>query len=308
MEKLWKELAPQEGGTELSKPDFLAASKALERYTVDMPSSSETDRLLQKLWDRELPGEMPPAAGKPAELAMESAESGWSKQEQAAIIEDPYSWYREPDPADIWERMLRTLRTVRSQTRLLSWPYWLVSAVVILMGGWFGFFSGGQGGNPLALVAPVLAVISVCAAFRTFGSPMLELELTLPVTPAQLVYGRLLLILGYNTIAALAVSPMAASGREELGGFILGWLFPLAVTCMVALAAVLYVHPYGAAGLSLAVWGVYLTLENGYIPHGLAEAFPAGEPAGRGLALFALAVCLILVQLKVRKLGAGMRL
>jgi hypothetical protein len=308
-EDMWLELFDGENGRELAKPELLETGRLLERYTVDLPAREDTERLLERLRSAALPNVQVQDTSIPNGLRC-GAEV-WQEVPFDDYGDTAASWPAEEAGAEepnLFNRLYRTLHVVRSQTRLFSWPYWAVTAVITLAGGWVGYWTDGQAGNPLAWTAPVLVLLSVCAAFRTFGSPMLELELTLPVTPAQLVYGRLVIILGVNLLAALAVSPMAASSGTGLGPFILAWLVPLIAAAAVALAAVLYLPHYGALGLSVSAWSFYVLADLRLLPlgDGLGEGAQMGSPyLQKAVLLVLFAVCAAAVHRKVAALKAG---
>jgi hypothetical protein len=88
------------------------------------------------------------------------------------------------------------------------------------------------------------------------------LELSLPISPAQLIYGRLLLIVGYNVLLALAASLLVDSSIREIGILIVNWLIPLGVSSLVALTAMMYMKLSSAVITSLLVWSVQLLLND----------------------------------------------
>jgi hypothetical protein len=293
VEELWTELGEEiskdKNGAAFTHEQLSEVAEALDRYTLAMPTASDTERLLERMALAECFGKR---------------EVSQRRTGLDGFLEEDGEYSCEPEGA--WLRFKSITRVVRSQTRLFDWPFWLVSAFLILLGGWLGFYAEGRPGiNPLVMIVPLLAALSVCAAFRTFGTPMFELEMTMPVTPAQLVYGRLCLILGVDMVLALAVSPMAASGKQDLGGLIADWLLPLAVTSMAALAAVLYVRPFPAAGISLAIWAALLLLNHNQVSSGALDGSRVIVSDGmvRILAAAALAVSFALIHHRIAKLS-----
>jgi hypothetical protein len=116
--------------------------------------------------------------------------------------------------------------------------------------------------QPLVIIVPAVAALSVFGAFRSYGTPMFRLEMSMPISPAQLVYGRLLLIVGYDVLLALAASLLMGASMKELGLHIINWLMPLGISSMAALAAMLYMKLSGAIVTSLLVWSLQLILND----------------------------------------------
>lgn len=290
---MWEELQEFADHGILDEEKLIDTVDSLERYTVDMPTSTDSALLLLRLRSRMNEA---PDGERFAELSPPKHEEEYGGRRMLEELPEVL----EEGPA---RRMVRLMRLVRSQTRMLGWPFWLVSAFLVLLGGWLGFYGNYPADNPLAVVVPALAALSVCAAFRSFGTPMFELEMTMPVTPSQLVYGRLILIIGYDMLIALMATPIAAYGGRAAGVLVAGWLLPLALVSMSALAAVLYVNAFAAAGISMGVWFVYL-LMTGYWP-GLLPASGEGLSPQQKAVLYVAVVVLsaVLVHLKVVQLN-----
>ena len=79
----------------------------------------------------------------------------------------------------------------------------------------------------LSLLAPGMASLGVAYSFR--GQGTLEIELTCPVTPYQIVLGRMLVIFGYNTIVGLTGSAVLVGSNSGLifSALVMDWLAPM---------------------------------------------------------------------------------
>lgn len=230
---IWQELnetESEESATSdpISEEAFGRITGMLDRYTADAPTAEDSKRLIEALH-----------AARDSSARLRSVPVPGSKTASK-------------------NRLGRILHVVMTQVRLFSWTFWLVSAFIVLLGAWSGLFANSGTAHPLLIVVPLLAALSVCVAFRSYGTPMFELEMSLPISPSQLVYGRLLLIIVYDIALALA-------GLLMFGSFSNGWivliadlLVPLGVTVLLALTALLYMKLYAAALVSVFVWTVQL--------------------------------------------------
>jgi hypothetical protein len=268
--EVWKELGVQTGSEEsLSQDQLDEVTYALERYTIDTPTLEDSRRLMNAL----------------------SAARNYTIEHSTRKRE-----------LSTWNRLLRIMRVVRSQTRLLSLPFWLISAFIMLLGGWSGIFVKANMVQPLIFIVPAVAAIGVCAAFRSYGTPMFRLELSLPISPAQLIYGRLLLIVGYNVLLALAASLLVDSPIKEIGILIVNWLIPLGVSSLVALTAMLYMKLSSAVITSLLVWSVQLLLNDKLGVFYLFSRYQDGWAMSKIVGCSLIVALALLVQWKIARI------
>ena len=75
----------------------------------------------------------------------------------------------------------------------------------------------------------VFYVVTGKLAYSFRGQGTLEIELTCPVTPYQIVLGRMLVIFGYNTIVGLTGSAVLVGSNSGLifSALIMDWLAPM---------------------------------------------------------------------------------
>lgn len=165
--------------------------------------------------------------------------------------------------------LLIGLAILQPQIRLLRAPFWLASGLVVLLGlplisprvqaalglqvGYGGF---------LVMIAPVLAALGVAYAFRSAGTGMAEVELTCPLTPAQLLLGRLFWVAAYDAVLLGSGSLVAASLEPgiSLGYLVLGWLAPLLLATVTALALSFLLPIWAGAAGVLTLWSIALTV------------------------------------------------
>lgn len=218
--------------SKLNKIQVDAVVDQLERYTMSAPTESQTAALLAKLYDS---ATVEGASGRFSDL--------WLHEER--------------EPESIWLRLSRSwLRHIR----MFAWPFWVVSSLIVLAGVCIMPWLERDAVHLFIFLASLLGGCSVLYMMRMARSPMAELEATWPVTPVQLLIGRLGVLLLYDIALALA-----ASGVLYLFGlewsfmpFIISWLVPLCFSTIFALAVMLRFGTWSGAMLFICVWSVQL--------------------------------------------------
>lgn len=169
--------------------DLLELAAALRDAPVPEPAMAETDRLVAAL-----------APFLPA------ADSRFGGELAAAWAGAGGGW------------LAGTLAAVSPQVRLLRRPFWIASAAVVAAG--LPLLDPGLRAVLgidltyaafLVITAPALAALGVAYAFRSAGTGRAEVELACPLTPAQLVLGRLFWVAAYDA-ALLAAASVASAG------------------------------------------------------------------------------------------------
>ncbi|MFZ5826035.1 MAG: hypothetical protein ACOY94_17200, partial [Bacillota bacterium] len=207
LERLRQELGFEPPAGPLSPAELeelLAAATALRSSPTPLPTAAETDRLAALAADLVAP--------PPSEVARALEAGGRA------------SWLAE------------ALAAVRPQVRILRRPFWLASAAVVAAG--LPLLDTGLRsslgidltyGGFLLIIAPVLAALGVAYAFRSAGTGMVEVEMACPLSPVQLLLGRLFWVTAYDA-ALLGAASLAAAGLEpgmRLGFLLVGWLAPM---------------------------------------------------------------------------------
>lgn len=257
--ELWKELndGSEERREALTLEQMNRLVEGLSRFTVESPKTDDTKRLTAALGAR------------------------WEEGRQAAAG-------RKRSKLSEMGLLVHMLGWLRPQIRLFAWPFWIVSAVIVLIGGLMGVLFGDiNAAQPLVFVTPLLAALSVCYVFRSFGTPMFELELSMPVSPVQLIFGRLTLIVVYDVVLTTLVS-LLVKHPANVGAFIASWLIPLGVSSLVALVVMLYYGILSGLLMSVFVWAVQLLMNErlGMLYIFSGEAYPewlASKLIGFGL-------------------------
>src|SRR6266581_4538062 len=154
------------------------------------------------------------------------------------------------------------LATARAQVSRFGLGFWLVSALVTLLGTVvvLGRVIEDQD-VVLRAGGPLLAYLGTIVAFRGRGARVLELELVCLPSPLQLALARLVIVLGYDVGLGLALSlALWAGGTEQVLALTLSWFTPLLLVAGLALLLSLRLPVRAAASLAYGSWLAILTL------------------------------------------------
>src|SRR6266566_9287944 len=219
----------EQGATPEERADLLPALRRLSEWQAPQPEPADTRRLLARL-ATELP------APSPVRQAIRE------HRQRTGIF-----WL---------------LATARAQVSLFGPAFWLVSALVTLVGA-VVVLSKVLPDQELVLRAsgPLLAYLGTIVAFRGPGLRVLELELVCLPSPLQLALARLVIVLGYDVGLGLALSlALWASGTGQVLALTLAWLMPLFLVAGLALLLSLRLPVRAAASLAYGSWLAILTL------------------------------------------------
>jgi hypothetical protein len=154
------------------------------------------------------------------------------------------------------------LATARTQVSLFGLGFWLVSALVTLLGA-VVVLSNVLPNQELVLRAsgPLLAYLGTIVAFRGRGARTLELELVCLPSPLQLAMARLVIVLGYDVGLGLALSlALWVGGTGQVLALTLSWLMPLLLVAGLALLLSLRLSIQAAASLAYGSWLAVLVI------------------------------------------------
>ncbi len=154
------------------------------------------------------------------------------------------------------------LALARTQVSLFGLAFWLVSALVTLVGA-----AAVLGQAPthldvlLGATGPLLAYVGTSIAFRGTHRHALELELVCPPSPVQLAIARLVIVLGYDVGLGLALSLVVwAGGAPSVLSLTLSWFMPLLLVAGAALLLSLRLATQEAAALAYGGWLAVLAI------------------------------------------------
>jgi hypothetical protein len=163
-----------------------------------------------------------------------------------------------------WQRtgVFWLLATARAQVSLFGLGFWLVSALITLVGA-VVVLSNVLPNQEVVLRAsgPLLAYLGTIVAFRGRGARVLELELVCLPSPLQLAVARLVIVLGYDVGLGLALSlALWVGGSGQVLALTLSWLMPLLLVAGLALLLSLRLSVQAAASLAYGSWLAVLAI------------------------------------------------
>jgi hypothetical protein len=219
----------EQGASPEECADLLPAVRRLSEWQAPQPSPADTRRLLAML-SRALP-------------AFSSVRQAIHEHRQRTGV--------------FW-----LLATARAQVSLFGLGFWLVSALVTLVGVAV-VLSNVLPDQEVVLRAsgPGLSYLGTIVAFRGRGARVLELELVCLPSPLQLALARLVIVLGYDVGLGLALSLLLwAGGSGQVLALTLAWLMPLLLVAGLALLLSLRLSVQAAASLAYGSWLAFLAI------------------------------------------------
>jgi hypothetical protein len=265
-EQLAEALREQGAGPE-EIADLLPALQRLSEIEAPQPSPADTQRLFAQL--------MPALPGfSPVRQAIRE-----HRQQHAS-------------------RLSGLLATARTQVSLFGPSFWLVSALVTLVGAMVSIALPGQE-LTLRASGPFLAFLGTIIAFRGMGMGVVECELVCPPSPMQLAMARLVIVLGYDLSLGFALGlALWASGSDQVLALTLAWIMPLLLVAGLALLLSLRLPVQIAASLAYGSWLAVLALDAISMPQVLPLTSLSDAVLG-SLGLVLLAIALLRFRLNV---------
>lgn len=171
-------------------------------------------------------------------------------------------------------RVTALLITARTQVRLFGLGFWLVSALITLLGAAvvLGKMIPDQE-LALRVSGPLLAYLGTIVAFRGRGARVLELELVCLPSPLQLAIARLVIVLGYDVGLSLVLSLVLwAGGSGQVLTLTLAWFMPLLLVAGLALLLMLRFSVRTASAVAYGSWLAFLAMSAVFHLQGLLFA------------------------------------
>jgi hypothetical protein len=243
--------------------NLVPAVHRLSEWQAPRPSSADTQRLLVQL-----------ATALPALSPVRQAIRAYRQRQGAGV-----RWL---------------LATARIQVSLFGPAFWLVSALVTLLGAGVVLSKVlPDQGLLLRASGPFLAYLGTSIAFRGTTARALECELVCPPSPVQLALARLVVVLGYDVALGLALSlALWVGGTEQVAALMLSWFMPLLLVAGLALVLSLRLSIQVATSLAYGGWLAALAMDaNVNLP--LLRLTPATDALLGGIGLALLAVALL---------------
>ena len=155
------------------------------------------------------------------------------------------------------------------QWRLIRWPVWVTSGVVLAAGALVAGLSPGAVDQVLAMVVPLVAALAIAGACGTDADPAEELTRATMTSPRVVLLARLTVVLASATGAGmLATLLLALPGRAGSGlDLMVAWLGPLVPLCALSFALSVLWRPAAGVGVAVALW-LLRALSTGYVADG----------------------------------------
>ncbi len=150
---------------------------------------------------------------------------------------------------------------IRSHLRLFNWKYVLLSLALSALAFVAEFIIADEVAiRPFLFTAPLLAALTVCLGFRSYGTPMFELELSMPANPLLLIFSRLTLIVAYYLVLGSVLTVLLPDLQHRMGVHMISWLIPLGIFSLVAALLLFYFGVFAGLYGSVVCWIVQLLL------------------------------------------------
>ncbi|HET8843930.1 MAG TPA: hypothetical protein VFN35_20870 [Ktedonobacteraceae bacterium] len=263
------DLLYEQGASPEECADLLPTLRHLSELQIPQPSPNDTQRLFTRL----------------------------------ALALPVYSPVRQAIREYRQHRIAFLLATARTQVSLFGLAFWLVSALITLVGAGIAL-SKVVPDQELILRAsgPLLAYLGTIVAFRGKEVRVMELELVCLPSPLQLAIARLAIVLGYDICLSLALSlALWAGGVQQVMVMMLSWLMPLFLVTGLALLLSLRFSVQIAAALAYGSWLVTLAITSTANLQVLLLAPPLELLLG-GLGLAGLAIALLCMHTNMHHL------
>ena len=147
-----------------------------------------------------------------------------------------------------------TWQLIRIQAPLVRREIWLASALVIALGVISALII--EKAAFLQALAPLVAAACMALLYGPENDPALELTLSVPTSPWQVLLARMVLVFGYNLaltiIAGLGL--MALLPGEVLSSLALNWLAPMAFLSALSLMLSMVFGTGNAIAVSYLAW------------------------------------------------------
>ena len=159
------------------------------------------------------------------------------------------------------ERFYLGWLVICSQLRVVQNEIWVASGIVMGMGILvtlaYSLSNAADVTLPFVLIAPIAAAAGIAFLYGPMVDPALEIELTLPISPRQILVARLVLIFGFDLILGLVGSTALSLLRADVlfWPLISAWLAPMTFLASLAFLLITLTLDSGVSLLAcLGLW------------------------------------------------------
>ncbi len=143
---------------------------------------------------------------------------------------------------------------IRIQAPLVRREIWPASALVLALGVVVALIA--EKAAFLQALAPLVAAACMALLYGPENDPAIELALSTPTSPWQVLLARMVLVFGYNLLLTLIASfgVLALLPNEILGSLALNWLAPMAFLSALSLMLSMVLGTGNAIAVSYLAW------------------------------------------------------
>ncbi|MCT1403810.1 hypothetical protein M4D81_32915 [Paenibacillus sp. p3-SID867] len=165
-------------------------------------------------------------------------------------------------PTNRLQGRIQALRyIVQAHMRLFGVKYWLSTFILSSLGFVIELTMNNNNPiHPVPFTVALLALASVCFGFRSYGTPMFQLELTLPANPFIMIFSRLTIIAAYCVTLGIIMSFFVPAHYGGIYSYLFSWLIPLGICSLTACVFLFYFGVFAGLLGSTMVWLVQLLL------------------------------------------------
>lgn len=153
-------------------------------------------------------------------------------------------------------RLWKTWYILCSQRFLIRKDVWISSALVMMMGVIIALIF--ENVDVIYILAPFLSAAGIAYIYGMQNDPALELTLSTPVSPHQILMARLSLVFGYNILLTFMASLLVLIFTGQLVHFswvvLLDWIAPMAFLSSLALFCSLLWGSMNAVAFAYSLW------------------------------------------------------
>lgn len=219
--------------TEFEMEEFNEIAPYLDQYAVEFPSEMEIDQTIRTL-EAYMPGRV-----------------------------DPMNEHLQSTP----ERSFTELfQIVRGEIAIFHRSYWVICALLLIMGFWLGGHSKIDPYMSGVVLVPVPFILGLLEVFKGRDQGLMEMELTCKITSQQLMLTRLIVVLSANMVFVLLLMLAISRGND---GYISWsamalWYAQLMAAAGASLWLAMRVRGGTAVSLFLVIWFglIWLILSN----------------------------------------------
>ena len=143
---------------------------------------------------------------------------------------------------------------IKAQAPLVRGEIWASSAIVMAIGYLMAVIAGRE--VVITALAPLIAAACIAAIYGPDNDPSIELALSTPTSPRQVLLARLVLVFGYNLILAVIASAalLPVMPGLDFSRIILSWLGPMTFLSTLALVLSQMISTSNAISIAYAAW------------------------------------------------------